>query len=158
MVRASSDATIDAIRVDEKLGLLPSLHVSWNRNPRQIFESVISFDLKEFQQQLPVSAMLALFPEIQCHSAGKIAVAGTNEILSDTEMSWTNAPYSVMEIGTFGAIEAGHWYGFNVLKALEWAYESGKTNITFRLSSDGDYSCQYSSIQSGRAPKLIASF
>ncbi|KAL3800792.1 hypothetical protein HJC23_001629 [Cyclotella cryptica] len=158
MVRASSDATVDAVRVNEKLGTLPSLHISVSRNPRQIFDSLICFNLAEFQKQLPKSAMLVLFSEQRCLSAGKIAATGMSETWSETDMTWTYAPYSEFDVGTFGAIEAGHWYAFNVLEALEWAYHSGKAAITFRLSSDGDHSCQYSSIQSGRAPKLIASF
>jgi len=158
MVRASSDATVDAVRVNEKLGSLPSLHISLSRNPRQIFDSLICFNLADFQKQLPKSAMLVLFSEKQCLSAGKIAATGMNEIWSEADMSWTYAPFSELDVGTFGAIEAGHWYAFNVLEALEWAYHSGKASITFRLSSDGDHSCQYSSIQSGRSPKLIASF
>lgn len=158
IVRASSDATIDAIRVNEKLGLLPSLHISLSIEPRQIFESLIHFDITEFQQYKPKAAMLVLFPEMKCHSAGKIAVTGTNIEDSEKEITWANAPGSELVIGTFGAVEAGYWYGFNVLKALEWARGKKMGAITFRISSDGDYSCQYSSIQSGRAPKLLASF
>lgn len=158
MVRASADATIDAIRVDDKLGASPSLHISLSISPRHIIESLIRFDLLEFQQQKPASAMLVLFPEINCHSAGRIAVTGSNQKWSESDMNWSNAPATELVIGTFGTIEAGHWYGFNVLKALEWAHVRMMDSITFRLSSDGDYSCQYSSIQSGRAPKLVASF
>ena len=158
MIRASADCTIDAIRVNEKLGALPSLHISLSISPRQIFESLILFDLAEFQQHKPKSAMLTLFPEMRCHSAGRIALTGSSDEWSDKEMNWANAPESEFVIGTFGSIQAGHWHGFNVLKALEWAHERKMESITFRLSSDGDYSCQYSSIQSGRAPKLIASF
>jgi hypothetical protein len=158
MVRASADCTIDAILVNEKLGALPSLHLSLSVNPRQVFESLIHFDLAEFQQHRPQSAMLVLFPEMRCHSAGRIAMTGLSDEWSDKEMNWANAPEPEFVIGTFGSIEAGHWYGFNVLKALELAHERSMKSITFRLSSDGDYSCQYSSIQSGRAPKLVASF
>jgi hypothetical protein len=158
MIRASADTTIDAIRVNEKLGALPSLHISLTVNPRQVFESLIYFDLTEFQQHKPQSAMLVLFPEMTCHSAGKFTAVDMSE-WSENEMDWSNAPpASEFEIGTFGSIEEGHWYGFNVVKALEWAGEKQMKSITFRLKSDGDYSCQYSSIQSGRAPKLFASF
>lgn len=158
MVRASADSTIDAIRVNEKLGALPSLHISLSVSPRQVLESLIQFDLAEFQRHKPKSAMILLFPEMACHSAGRIAVTNMQKRWSEKEMNWANSPETEFVVGTFGSVKAGHWYGFNVLKALEWAHGKGLESITFRLLSDGDYLCQFSSIDSGRAPKLVASF
>lgn len=75
--------------------------------------------------------MLVLFPEMNYHSAGKIAVTDVDEIWSKKDMTWTHAPYSAVDVGTFGFIEAGHWLGFNVLKAMEWAHLSGKNPLHF---------------------------
>lgn len=98
-------------------------------------------------------------------TAGTFVTTAQNKDWSEKEISWSNAPaYEENShpaggsmIGPYGAIDADRWYGFSVTQAVSEALDDKQDAVSFRVSvSDGE--CEYSSIQSGRDPKLMVTF
>eukprot|EP00569_Conticribra_weissflogii_P019941 CAMPEP_0171428632 /NCGR_PEP_ID=MMETSP0881-20121228/5374_1 /TAXON_ID=67004 /ORGANISM="Thalassiosira weissflogii, Strain CCMP1336" /LENGTH=933 /DNA_ID=CAMNT_0011948455 /DNA_START=156 /DNA_END=2957 /DNA_ORIENTATION=- len=98
---------------------------------------------------------------------------------SQEEVNWNNAPSAaviaadvrgkegdeeeeedaaVFRIGTFGSVSANSWYGFDVVDAVRWAVGKRKEEITFRMSGNDERQCEFASLESGRAPKLMVVF
>lgn len=167
LIVASDDATIDANSPSTVDGDSPFLHVDYNERSRVIRDTVIRFDLAQMKGGvLPRSALLTLFTEDACANAGTFMSTEGNGEWNENEVTWTTAPNNVDNgsyeggnmIGTFGAVEKGRWYGFSVVDALTEAVLMRKQAVTFRLTSGGMQSCSYSSIQSGRPPKILVAF
>ncbi|KAL7466887.1 hypothetical protein ACHAXS_009961 [Conticribra weissflogii] len=136
---------------------------------------------------LPSTAILTLFAMGDCTSAGTIVATTTQtRRLSDggeitlgawnqEKVNWNNAPSTsilsadvhgndgddddvVFRIGTFGSVSANFWHGFDVVDAVRWAVRKGKEEITFRISGNVEKLCEFASLESGRAPKLMVVF
>ena len=173
---ATDDATIDAFSSsnsnsndnNEHFGNSPTLSIMQDVESRTIQDCIIRFDLAQMHYKVPRSALLTLFTESDCDSAGTFkTVGGEENEESDTtigdwsegKVTWSTAPTIIYnEIGTFGAVTSGQWYGFSVVDALNEAVQSKRDSITFRLSSGNRKSCSFASIQSGLPPKLLVAF
>jgi len=168
---ATDDATIDALSTtDDKLGTSPSLSLTQDVATRDIRDVLIRFDLSPLRGAEPRSALLTMFPQIDCDSAGTFGIAGGEDAWSERDVVWGTAPkyeddddapvdgYGGATIGTFGRVEGGRWYGFTVVNGLGEAVRKGKTTVTFRISAGNLKSCRYASIESGLPPKLLVAF
>jgi len=167
LLRATDDVTIVATNPTRNFGTEDNLLLAFDTNTRGIFDILIRFDLREMFNSPPRSAVLSLFAEVDCDSAGAFAsTSGAGEWSEDT-VTWANAPIfsphandgsGGKQIGTFGAVQANAWYGFNVIAAVMDAVKNKKEAVTFRLSSGNLSSCQFSSRNGGRGPKLMVAF
>ena len=164
LLRATDDSTIDASQTNTNAALDSSLKVAFDASSRTILDFVLRFDLTEMSSTPPRSVVLTLFSEQNCASAGRFSTTNGEADWSEADVSWSTAPSYQQGsedggtmIGTFGAVESGRWYGFDVTTAISRAIEARKGAVTFRVSA-GDGSCQFSSIQSGRDPKLMVAF
>jgi len=167
LIVASDDATIDATSVDANLGSSLSLSVDYNERARTIHDVVIRFDMSPMHGGvLPRSALLTLFTESPCHNAGTFMTTEGDGEWNESNITWASAPNYINNtsfvggnmVGTFGEVVSGRWYGFSVTEALTEAVLARKKAVTFRLTSGGMQSCSYSSLQSGRPPKLLVAF
>eukprot|EP00804_Cyclotella_cryptica_P002256 CCRYP_020536-RA/>CCRYP_020536-RA protein AED:0.23 eAED:0.23 QI:1408/1/1/1/1/1/2/109/673 len=167
LIVATDDATIDATAIDANLGSSPFLSVDYDEHTRTIHDAVIRFDLSQMRGgALPRSALLTLFTESQCGNAGTFMTTEGDGEWNENSISWASAPNYVSNtsfvggqmVGTFGEVASGRWYGFSVIEALTEAVLARKKALTFRLTSGGMQSCSYSSLQSGRPPKLLVAF
>ena len=181
ILRATDDATIDLNDGSGRYGLTPTLNVAFNLNTRDVLDFLVKFDISQMRL-LPTKAMFTLFAEVDCPNSGTIMVADidgphTQEDWSEESVSYETAPtfhlgqpsverdlddYSntAADIGTtFGPVTAGKWYGADVVRALTDAIRARKSSVTFRVTTSVNASpCQYSSRESGRAPKLMVEF
>jgi hypothetical protein len=172
LIVATDDATIDATRPNAIQGDHTHLYVDYNERSRVIRDTLIRFDLSQMQggrgdnNLLPRSALLTLFTESRCENAGTFMSTAGEGDWTEEDVTWTTAPTFLDNgsyegghmVGTFGAVESGRWYGFSVMDALIEAVLMRKTAVTFRLTSGGMQSCSFSSIQSGRPPKILVAF
>ena len=172
LIVATDDATIDATRPNAIQGDHIHLFVDYNERSRVIRDTLIRFDLSQMQggrgdnNLLPRSALLTLFTESRCENAGTFMSTEGGGDWTEDDVIWTTAPTFLDNgsyegghmVGTFGAVDSGRWYGFSVVDALIEAVLMRKTTITFRLTSGRMQSCSFSSIQSGRPPKILVAF
>lgn len=167
LIVASDDATIDATSPNSSEPNAPYLYIDYNERSRVIRDTIIRFDLSQMHGGvLPRSALLTLYTESACANAGTFMSTEGNGDWSENDVTWTTAPNYVDNdsyeggkmVGTFGAVESGRWYGFSVVDALVEAVLTRKQAITFRLTSGSMQSCSFSSIQSGRPPKILVAF
>jgi hypothetical protein len=169
ILRATDDATLDLNDGMGHYGLTPTLNVAFNLDTRDVQDFIVRFDLGQVQL-LPTKAIFALFAEVDCSNSGTIMlVADDANDWTEEEVSFETAPafkgqsvdrdLATSSIGSFGLITAGKWYGTNVVDALKDAIWARRSSVTFRVTTSVNSSpCQYSSIQSGRAPKLMIEF
>lgn len=165
LLLADADSTISASEPTTNLANKPSLKVEFNPVTRNIHDTVIRFDVSQLRGVVPRAAILSLFSEMDCSSAGTFATTATTP-WDESTVIWTNSPNYVpgdpytggVMIGTFGAVSANRWYGFDVVPAIRIAMQAKKTEVTFRISSGNTGTCQYSSKESGREPKMMVSF
>lgn len=163
-ISAADDATVVAIQSEQNFGQEPNLLAAFDSNKRNFIDILIRFDLNHIQGILPRSAVLSLFAETDCSSAGTFTTTSVNPMWTENSVTWSNAPVYDSRavggtmIGTFGKLEADHWYGFNVHKALIKVMETGSDTVTFRVSAGESHPCQYSSRNGGLSPKLMLAF
>ncbi len=166
LLLADADSTLSASKPTTVLSNEPSLKVEFDPVTRNIHDTLIRFDLYQMRGATPRSAILSLFSEIDCPSAGTFTTTGGDSNWDEAAITWTTAPnylpgdpfYGGVMIGTFGAVSSNRWYGFDVAQAIRVATLAKKTEVTFRISSGNTETCQYSSKESGREPKLMVSF
>jgi hypothetical protein len=167
LIVATDDTTIDATSPNSGKGDAAYLYVDYDERSRVIRDTLIRFDLSQMHGGvLPQSALLTLFTESPCENAGTFMTTEGSGEWNEKEVTWTTAPnYNDNNsyeggkmIGTFGTVQSERWYGFSVVEALTEAVLTRKEAITFRLTSGAMKSCSYSSIQSGRPPKLLVAF
>lgn len=159
LIFATDDATISEVSPDDNFGNNLSLIVSDDRTDTQ--DTLIQFDITELYKQNPRSAVLTLYVEEDCDSAGLFATTRyTDSGWNESDVTWSNAPESFggTVIGTFGAVEGGQWFGFEVIGAFLWEVVQSQSTMTFRITSDNSKFCQYTSIEGGKAPKLMLQF
>ena len=141
--------------------------MDYNERARTIHDIVIRFDVSQMHGGvLPRSALLKLFSESPCRNSGTFMTTEGDGEWNENNISWASAPNYVSitsfvggyMVGTFGEVASGRWYGFSVTEALTEAILARKKAVTFRLTSGGMQSCSYSSLQSGRPPKLLVAF
>ncbi|KAL7429397.1 hypothetical protein ACHAXM_001677 [Skeletonema potamos] len=166
LLLADADSTLSASTPTTVLSNEDSLKVEFNPETRKIHDTLIRFDLSQIRGATPRSAILSLFSEIDCPSAGTITTTGGDPNWDETAITWISAPNYLPDdplndgvmIGTFGAVSSNRWYGFDVAQALKVSILAKKTKVTFRISSGNTETCKYSSKESGREPKLMVSF
>jgi hypothetical protein len=164
LLRSTDDATLDGANPMANLGTDTTLKVSFDLSTRGISDAVIRFDLSEIGGAMPVSAVLSLYAETECISAGNIMTTEGGSSWSEKDVTWSTAPSYKKEegggfnLGTFGQVSPNKWYGFDVAQALQDAVKQGNTDVTFRISTATDGECVYSSRESGRDPKLMVAF
>ena len=71
---------------------------------------------------------------------------------------WENRGVKITYPGPVLQPMTAHWNGFDATRAVSHAIQEKKTAVTFRVSMGADSECEYSSIQSGRDPKLMITF
>ena len=167
LLRATDDAVVVATNPLSNYGAEEKLLVAFDSSTRGIYDIILRFDLTEMQNTPPRSAVLSLYAESDCASAGTFSTTGgDNSDWKEGDVTWSTSPMyqphnnggGVM-IGTFGALQANNWYGFNVVDALAAAVRAGNDDaVTFRLSSGNMNPCQYTSREGGRAPKLMVAY
>ncbi|KAL3796212.1 hypothetical protein ACHAWO_010492 [Cyclotella atomus] len=164
LLRSTDDATLDGANPVANLGTDTSLKVSFDLSTRGISDALIRFDLSEIAGAVPVSAVLSLYAETECVSAGNIMTTEGGSSWSEKDVTWSTAPAYKKEegggfnLGTFGHVSPNKWYGFDVVQAVQYAVEQGNTDVTFRISTATDGECVYSSRESGRDPKMMVAF
>jgi hypothetical protein len=165
LLRSKEDATLDGSNPNANLGSDPKLKVSFDSSTRGISDAVIKFDLSEMAGGMPVSAVLSLYAESNCASAGTIMTTEGDSSWSESDITWSSAPSYKKDtpgggfnLGTFGHVTFDKWYGFDVVQAVRRAVEEGKSAVTFRISTSTDGECVYSSRESGRDPKMMVAF
>jgi len=165
LLRSTDDASIDATEPGANFGTEPTLKVAFDMVSRAITDVVIRFDLSELAGTMPASAVLSLYAEDDCPSAGVIMTTEGDSAWTESEVTWTTAPSYKKDdpgggfnIGTFGQVTAHKWYGFDVVNAVKQAVSDSKSAVTFRISTTSDGECNYSSRESGRDPKLMVAF
>lgn len=168
ILRATDDATLDLNNGMGQYGLTNTLNVAFDLETRDVLDFVVRFDLSQVLLP-PTKALFTLFAELDCPNSGNIYIVaydGTND-WTEEEVSYETAPEItiaderdlVTDIGSFGSVTAGKWYARDVVDALKDAIRANKPSLTFRVTTSANASpCQYSSIQSGRAPKLLIEF
>jgi len=163
LLQADADSTISASNPTTVLSKEPSLKVDFDPVTRKIHDTLIRFDLSDTGGTNPRSAILSLFSEMSCPSAGTFATTEGSSNWDESTITWSTAPEASdggngVMIGTFGAVIKNKWYGFDVTDAIRVAILANKKDVTFRISSGNTESCLYSSKESGREPKLMVSF
>jgi hypothetical protein len=165
LLRSTGDSSLDASNPGARLGYEPTLKVAFDMSSRGISDVVIRFDLAELGGVVPVSAVLSLYAEMDCPSAGTITTTEGDSLWSEGNVSWLTAPAyqrnvegGGFNVGTFGQVSSNKWYGFDVVNAVKQASTEGKSVVTFRISTATDGECRYSSRESGRDPKLMVAF
>jgi hypothetical protein len=164
LLRSTDDSSIDALNPTAKLGMQPTLEVSYDAASR-ITDTLIRFDLTELAGSIPLSSVLNLYAESNCTSAGTIMTTEGDSSWSESDVTWTSAPRYLRDeegggfnVGTFGQVTWHKWYGFDVKNAVKQAVTQGKAAVTFRISTSSQEECKYSSRESGRDPKLMVAF
>lgn len=165
LLQADADSTISASSPNTVLSKEPTLMVEFDPFTRNIHDTLIRFDLSKTGGTDPRSAILSLFSEISCPSAGTFTTTNGDADWDESSITWSTAPeagdadqLNGVMIGTFGAVSKNRWHGFDVTQAIRLAILTKKKDVTFRISSGNTESCLYSSIESGREPKLMVSF
>jgi hypothetical protein len=167
LLRATDDSTIDASNANNvQAGTEVTLKVSYDSITRSITDVIIRFDLSQMAATSPRSAVLTLFAQSDCSSAGTIMTTGGTSNWNENDISWSNAPSyqrntpgGGFNIGTFGSVSSGKWYGFDVAQAIQRAVADGMDAVTFRISEGaGGGDCVFGSRESGRDPKLMVAF
>lgn len=161
VLKATDDATIVADTPTLNFGYRNTLTVKGDVG---IIDSVLRFNIAELRS-VPKSMVLALYVEEGSNSAGTFATTAPMD-WSEGDVTWSSAPTHEPGvglsggsiIGTFGPVIAGKWYGFDVTSTLSEGVLRERNTLTFRLSSNQSNQCKYSSVQSGRAPKLMITF
>lgn len=108
------------------------------------------FDLTTLYNTTPKKAVMALYVEEACASAGTFST--TYDHWDDSEV-WSSA-----YIGNFGPLRGGKWFGFDVLEAFSNGIAKEQRTLTFRVSSDHGKPCRYASLRAGKAAKLMLEF
>lgn len=169
ILRATDDATLDLNDGMGQYGLTPTLNVAFNLDTRHVQDFIVRFDLSQLRL-LPTKAIFTLFAEHDCSNSGTIlVVADDSSDWTEEEVSYETAPPFIgqpeverdltTDIGSFGPVTAGKWYGADVVDSLKGAIRARRSSLTFRMTTSVNANpCQYSSIQSGRAPKLMVEF
>lgn len=165
LLKSTDDATLDGANPMATLGTDTTLKVSFDLSTRGISDAIIRFDLTEMVGAVPVSAVLSLYAETNCLSAGTIMTTEGESRWSERDITWSSAPSYKKDtqgggfnLGTFGQVTSNKWYGFDVAQAVKNAVEDGKSDVTFRISTATDDECIYSSRESGRDPKMMVAF
>ena len=164
LLKATDDATVVGSRPSNNFGSEPNLLIAFDSYTRDIFDSLIRFDLTELVSTPARTAVLSLFSESECVSAGTFTTTSGSSEWSEDTVTWSNAPMHEpgtqdgTSLGIFGAVQAHEWNAFNVLPAINNAVKQGKNSVTFRISSGNLNPCQFTSRNGGRAPKLMVAF
>jgi hypothetical protein len=165
LLRSTDDATLDGSNPVACLGTDTTLKVSFDMSSRLITDAVIRFDLSEMAGATPGSAVLSVYAETDCPSAGTIMSTEGDSSWDESDITWSSAPSykkgidgGGFNLGTFGRVSSNKWYGFDVIGAVKSAVAEGKDAITFRISMGTDGECVYSSRESGRDPKMMVAF
>jgi len=173
LLRATDDATISKKRPNLNLGEEASLVV--DDDGSLIKDILIRFDITAAYKTIPKKAVLALYIEEKCESAGIFTTTsrydadwielGDDDHWHESEVTWSSAPSfdkgkygGGTMIGMFGSVEGRKWFGFDVISALSWDTVNEQNTLTFRVSSDNGKHCRYASIQGGKAAKLMLEF
>ena len=166
LLEADADSTISASNPTTVLSKEPSLKVEFELG--KIHDTLIRFDLSETVGTNPRSAILSLFTEMSCPSAGTFTTIADDFTWDESTITWSTAheagdgdgdgdQLNGVMIGTFGAVNKNRWYGFDVSEAIRVAILTEKKHVTFRISGNAE-TCMYSSKERGRGPKLMVSF
>jgi hypothetical protein len=164
LLKATDDATVVGSKPSSNFGNEPNLLMAFDSQTRDIFDSLIRFDLTELVSTPARTAVLSLYSETECVSAGMFTTTSSDSEWDEDTVNWGNAPMyepgtqSGTSLGVFGAVEANKWNAFNVLPAINDAVKQGKSALTFRISSGNLNPCQFTSRNGGRAPKLMIAF
>mmetsp|Transcript_2720 Transcript_2720/g.5873 ORF Transcript_2720/g.5873 Transcript_2720/m.5873 type:complete len:1151 (+) Transcript_2720:226-3678(+) len=151
---ATDDATISKSFPNDNFGLEQDITVSSSQ------DFIIRFDLQSLQHSVPKTAVLAMFAQDSCETAGVFtSTPGIKEWTEDS-VTWYSSP-SLRDgpngalVGTFHDVTKGQWIGFDVISALSPAVMETAPSVTFRVTSFQESACTFGSIQSGKAPKLM---
>jgi len=167
LLKATDDATVVGSNPTRNYGSEPNLLVAFDTGTRGIFDTLIRFDLRELVSTPPRTAVLSLYAETDCVSAGTFVTTAGEDDWTEDRVTWASAPVYEPQngshdggtsLGVFGSVEAETWNAFNVLNAIKDAVKFEKSAVTFRLSSGNLEPCQFSSRDGGRAPKLMVAF
>lgn len=167
LLKATDDATVVGSNPTRNFGSEPNLLVAFDTGTRGIFDTLIRFDLRELVSTPPRTAVLSLYAETDCVSAGTFVTTAGDDDWTEDRVTWASAPVYEPQngshdggtsLGVFGSVEAETWNAFNVLNAVKDAVKFKKSALTFRLSSGNLEPCQFSSRDGGRAPKLMVAF
>ena len=164
LLKAIADATIVGHKPSDNFGGESDLLVAFDSYRRDIIDSLIKFDLSELASMPARTAVLSLYSEMNCVSAGMFTATSGNADWTEDTVTWASAPMyepgtrDGSSLGVFGAIQANEWNAFNVLPAINAAVKAGKSTVTFRISSGNLNPCQFTSRNGGRAPKLMVAF
>eukprot|EP00804_Cyclotella_cryptica_P005649 CCRYP_000042-RA/>CCRYP_000042-RA protein AED:0.02 eAED:0.02 QI:589/1/1/1/1/1/2/137/864 len=167
LLKATDDATVVGNNPTRNFGSEPNLLIAFDTGTRGIFDTLIRFDLRELVSTPPRTAVLSLYAETDCDSAGTFATTSGDDDWTENQVTWATAPMYEPQngsnaggtsLGVFGSVKAETWNAFNVLNAIKDAIKLKKSAVTFRLSSGNSEPCQFSSRDGGRAPKLMVAF
>jgi hypothetical protein len=164
LLKATADATIVGNKPSDNFGGEPNLLMAFDTYTRDIIDSLIRFDLTELVSMPARTAVLSLYSETNCVSAGMITTTSGNVVWDEDTVTWASAPmyepgtHDGTSLGVFGSVQANEWNAFNVLPAINAAVKAGKSAVTFRISSGNLNPCQFTSRNGGRAPKLMVAF
>jgi hypothetical protein len=164
LLKATDDASVVGSKPSINFGNEPNLLMAFDSQTRNIIDSLIRFDLTELVSTPARTAVLSLYSETDCVSAGMFTTTSSDSEWSEDTVDWGNAPMyepgakSGTSLGVFGAVVANQWNAFNVLPAINDAVKQGKSALTFRISSGNLNPCQFTSRNGGRAPKLMVAF
>ena len=163
---ATDDATIVKESPKTNLGQESNLLVSTRSaasGTALTHDILLQFDIEEFRRTVPQSVVLSMYVDSTCASAGLFTSTPGIKEWAEDEVTWETAPSlhdgsGGVVVGTFGEVQGGKWIGFDVVAAFSWVMVTSSTSVTFRITSEDGGSCEYGSIQGGKAPKMIIQF
>jgi hypothetical protein len=164
LLKATDDATVVGSNPSRNFGNEPNLLTTFDPDTRDILDSLIRFDLTELVSTPARTAVLSMYSETDCLSAGMFTTTSGNVDWTEDQVTWGSAPMyepgtrDGTSLGVFGAVQANAWNAFNVVSAINDAVKLGKSSVTFRISSGNLNPCQFTSRNGGRAPKLMVAF
>jgi hypothetical protein len=164
LLKATDDATVVGSNPSRNFGNEPNLLTTFDPDTRDILDSLIRFDLTELVSTPARTAVLSMYSETDCLSAGMFTTTSGNVDWTEDQVTWASAPMyepgtrDGTSLGVFGAVQANAWNAFNVVSAINDAVKLGKSSVTFRISSGNLNPCQFTSRNGGRAPKLMVAF
>lgn len=163
LLKATDDATVVGSNPSRNFGDEPDLLVAFDTYTRDILDSLIRFDLTEMVSTPARTAVLSLYSETDCDSAGMFTTI-FGSTWSEDNITWASAPIyepgsqDGTSLGVFGSVQANEWNAFNVLPAINAAIKQKTNSLTFRINSGNLRPCQFTSRNGGRAPNLMVAF
>ena len=164
LLRATDDATVVGNNPSKNFGKEPNLLTAFDSATRNNFDSLIRFDLTALVSTPTRTAILSLYSETDCVSAGSFSTTSGNVKWDEDTVTWGTAPSydptsnDGTSLGVFGAVSANKWNAFDVAPAINDAIKAEKKSVTFRISSGTLNPCQFTSRNGKRAPKLMVAF